>query len=758
MLSPMLTVAGRPPTPEHLDTLHVLAASYYSLNDGLSATLMLSNQGPHSMNIDVTLFALDGSSFAVPTVTLPGNTVHGFELRDWLNAANVKFREGSLQVRYDGKGMELGGVVRHVDAAHSIIFDEELSEPAHDFASSRLEGVWWLPTPKSEVRLVVSNTTDASVTATVTIDGMAPPQRQLQIFTLAAHETQMLDVQDFATKSHSNVLAVGGISIGHTGQPGALLARAFIEKATIGYSNVVDFADPQKAKSSRLDGAGLRIGRAGNEKLRSLAVARNIGGDETTITGRISYTRSDGTTGQATLEPLSLRPNEARQIDMTAAIAANRLAHGISAAGLEFEYTTAPGTVLIAAESVSASANQVFRVPLVDVGAQHSSSGKYPWSMDSSSSTFVYLKNASDHSQQYNLQINYAGGSYALGLKTLSAGQAATVDVRRLRDDKIPDIHGNLLPANASGGQIIWSVYGAENRVIVGRAEQADIVHGVSMTAACPTCCPNSFSYAYIDPGGVTGLVGDFTLFRAYERDQDCYGNYLDPFSPAAQWWSSDTSVATCDGDGGATAVGLGATSINAYWFAPSWYQLYEECEYAPVDNTSSASCDVVAPAKLVRFNYTAQSPGAPDGYGPLLLTANTNNEVRNVKNEAIKTNQCGAYRNLVYELVDQNGDSITFAYSITENFSNYAHSTSYSSGTTPPSDTKNISANGIVGDTMYLGKTLPDCLGQDDNESFDQSFVVKINGTSYNLSTVNHVSRGRFSGTYKVDVTITTP
>jgi hypothetical protein len=248
---------------------------------------------------------------------------------------------------------------------------------------------------------------------------------------------------------------------------------------------------------------------------------------------------------------------------------------------------------LIAAESVSASSNQVFRVPLVDVGAQHSSSGKYPWSIDSSSSTFVYLKNATDHSQQYNLQVNYAGGSYALGLKTLSAGQAATVDVRKLRDDKIPDIHGNLLPANASGGQIIWSVYGAENRVIVGRAEQTDIVHGMSMTAACPTCCPNSFSYAYIDPAGVTGLVGDFTLFRAYERDQDCYGNYLDPFSPAAQWWSSDTSVATCDGNGGATAVGPGSTFINAYWFAPSWYQLYEECEYAPIDNTSSATCDV---------------------------------------------------------------------------------------------------------------------------------------------------------------------
>ena len=121
-------------------------------------------------------------------------------------------------------------------------------------------------------------------------------------------------------------------------------------------------------------------------------------------------------------------------------------------------------------------------------------------------------------------------------------------------------------------------------------------------------------------------------------------------------------------------------------------------------------------------------------------------------------TNQCGAYRNLVYELLDQNGTAISVGYSITENFSNYSHSTSYSSGTIPASDTKPISANGLVQDTMYFGKPLPNCPGSDDNESFDQSFVVTINAKPYTLSTVNHVSRGNFSGTYRVDVTIATP
>jgi hypothetical protein len=58
----------------------------------------------------------------------------------------------------------------------------------------------------------------------------------------------------------------------------------------------------------------------------------------------------------------------------------------------------------------------------------------------------------------------------------------------------------------------------------------------------------------------------------------------------------------------------------------------------------------------------------------------------------------------------------------------------------------------------IFIGKTLPGCLGLNDNESFDQSFVVTISGRQYPLTTVNHISRGRFSGAYKVDVSITTP
>jgi hypothetical protein len=50
-----------PQTPqEPTMQAHVLAASYYSLKDNLSATLMLNNKSPRAMDAHVTLYSLKG--------------------------------------------------------------------------------------------------------------------------------------------------------------------------------------------------------------------------------------------------------------------------------------------------------------------------------------------------------------------------------------------------------------------------------------------------------------------------------------------------------------------------------------------------------------------------------------------------------------------------------------------------------------------------------------------------------------------------
>ncbi|MGI8835772.1 MAG: hypothetical protein ACR2H4_03940 [Pyrinomonadaceae bacterium] len=482
-----------------------------------------------------------------------------------MTAGGPAFREGSLQVHYEGKDMELGGVVMLVDTDRSLIFDEELSEPMM-FASSRLEGVWWLPSPKAELRLIVSNTSDAPLSANVSVDGTAPKQTVPEVLSLMPHETRVMDLQDLARKRRATLATVGGISVNQTGAPGALLARALIQEPAVGYSSVVEFSDPQTAKSSRLDGAGLRIGEIASEQLTQVAVARNVGDSPSVVNGRIPYTTSAGNAGEISLPKVRLAPGEVKEIKLAEAIEESGLKK-IAAAGLQFEYSSQPGSVIMSALSVSSSGNQVFRVPLVDAKAQSSSTGKYPWSIEDSASTFVYLKNTTDHPQKYQLQINYEGGAYALGIKTIEAGQTMALDLRALRDNQVPDESGHTIPLKATQGQVFWSVDGRENLVLIGRAEQVDVAHGLSSTSACELCCPPSFFDGACNPSSAVGVPGDTTQFTATQRKVDCNGNILAPVVVASPSWSStNTAVATVNTTGLATAQSPGTGNIQASW------------------------------------------------------------------------------------------------------------------------------------------------------------------------------------------------
>lgn len=78
------------------------------------------------------------------------------ELSDWVSTAGDQFREGSIQLLHPGKDLVIGAQLHLTDSKHSLSFEEKLTELGK--GSPRLEGVWWLPSPKGTVSLVLSNT------------------------------------------------------------------------------------------------------------------------------------------------------------------------------------------------------------------------------------------------------------------------------------------------------------------------------------------------------------------------------------------------------------------------------------------------------------------------------------------------------------------------------------------------------------------------------------------------------------------------
>lgn len=563
------------------DTPHLLAGSYYSVKNGLSAKLLLNNKGPRPIEVKPTLFSMGGEKYEVAPVVVEGNSFRLLDMRGWIAAAGPQFREGSIQVFHLGPNLVIGAQVYLEDDAHSLAFEEKFAEPS-TFHSSQLRGVWWLPTQKGEVLLALSNTSDSAVTATARADGQRPTRDGSATVELSPHETRLLNVQeDLFGNDHGAMSRLGGISVEHNGPAGALLARGFAQEASKGYSLAVQFADPQGAKSSAYQGAGLRLGVAGGEALTPVVVAYNASTEEATVTGRMPYATGDGGTAEVSLPEVRLSPGESREIDVAGAMRDAGVPADISAAGLEFDYSTEPGSVQMTALSVGASGNQLFRVPMWDVPAQRSATGGYPWRIEGNSSTFVYLKNTTNQPQDYTFQMSYEGGFYVMGLKTIGAHQTITLDVRALRDRQVPDVYGKTIPLTAGRGQIVWSVHGTDGLAMIGRSEQVDEVRGVSSSYACQYCCPNSFDHAGLSPETSWAIgVGATKQFVAYETDHNCYGNPMmpHPVTYGVTWTSANTSAATIDSSGVATGVAPGSSGIYARWTATTWTSYVYGC------------------------------------------------------------------------------------------------------------------------------------------------------------------------------------
>jgi len=604
---------------------HVLPGSYYSLRGNLRAALTLNNKGPEPLDVQPTLFNLNGERLDVPPVTVPGTSFRVIDLRDWA-IPGTGFDEGSLTLLHYGMDMQLGAQVRMIDSERSLIFDEQLMQMMS--MSSRLEAVWWLRSPRCNLRLVLSNTTDAPLEVSVSIDGIAPRQRTPLTVTLGAHQTRITNAQSFAENGQGTLKKTGGFSISYSGAPGGLLARGYIDEQTSGFSFPVEFSDPLMAHSSSLNGGGLRLGQVSGQELTPVVVVRNVGKTESIIRGGLPYTTNEGITNVLDFPEIRLAPGETENIDVARAIRqAGVDVRRVASAGLEFTYSGPPGSVLVSALSVSGDGNHVFRVPLVDAEAQPSSTGGYPWSINGNSSTFVYLTNVTDRPQQYVLQLNFEGGStasrlqspdghqtFAPGLKTVQPHQTEVIDIRNLRDQQINDEHGRTIPSDRTRGQVHWSVVGAENLVLIGRAEQADLINGMATSYACVNCCPDNFDSGFTNPDSVAGFPGDTAQFSCMQQNRDCYGTLLEPFLVFPNWSVTNPNVASIDVNGFGTALNPGSTFINAAWIGDVWELIELEaghhCRHDALNAFANAFCDVLAvrflEARLVGGNRTA--------------------------------------------------------------------------------------------------------------------------------------------------------
>jgi hypothetical protein len=349
-----------------------------------------------------------------------------------------------------------------------------------------------------------------------------------------------------------------------------------LKNDALGYSNVVQFSNPNTAKSNEYQGVGFHIDKLGGTQLEPIIIAKNVGTTDSNIQIKIPYTRSDGTTNTIILPTEKLKAGEMSQINANQ-ITNIGLQENIKVAGIEVTYDTPNGSVIVAAHSVSPNRNQVYRVPMWDPLQQKSPTGGYPWRIEPTSTTKAYIKNITDQEEDYVAFLLWEnGGEYMIGLKAIKPHQSIEIDVKKLRDDQTPDERGRIIPLNISNGQLQWVLRRKDTLpeddlrgtfALIGRSEQIDFVKNTSSSYACQNCCGLLIADGYIYPNNNVQITqGNTRQFEVYESNLTCYGlSYSNQIFPDS-WSSSNTNTATIGQTGIATGINAGTTNIKANW------------------------------------------------------------------------------------------------------------------------------------------------------------------------------------------------
>jgi hypothetical protein len=268
--------------------------------------------------VRVTLYNKAGQPLALPEITLAPAQTKSVNIRDWITPERLGiFSEGSVEVYFHGPGMGITGQLNVTDERHNQSFDVLLREDAN-FASSKLDGLWFSLDHQTTVEVFVANTRPYPITITpaVYINGTEVTGEPL---TLDSHVAETIDVGRLLQKRGVRKgFASGGISLRHNGQPGAIAVAGIISNKERGFSSTMRFVDAAGQRSTNLHGANVLIGAANTPPglprdlyFTPRAVVRNTTDAARDVKGRIRNS-TDKASGANEIDAVTLNPAQDR--------------------------------------------------------------------------------------------------------------------------------------------------------------------------------------------------------------------------------------------------------------------------------------------------------------------------------------------------------------------------------------------------------------------------------------------------------------
>jgi hypothetical protein len=423
-----------------------------------------------------------------------------------------------MTLSYYGGVLEMWGQLRLMKVNHGDSVDVTFAIQ-QDRRSEIRNAVWSMPA-HGEAIIAIGNYSNSTANAT-----LAFSNGNTEEITVPSFGTEVIRKQSeyFPTN-------FGGMTVTAHGST-ALIATGVVTTHDGSFTSSIRFYDTENVAQTNLYATNFRLKNVGARML-----LRNTGTQTIAAIPRFVSAAGDPN-NFIDLPSVTLAPNEITNVDidpLKAAVAGRPEFDHVSVQVLN---SGPRGSLIGALNGMDEMTGMTYDVPLRDIGGIRNSTGAYPWRLDHDVTTVVSITNVGTTPSEFVVLINYPGGPYLLDPLKIAAGGTVLFDLRKIRDEQIPDRNGNTIPLSVKGGQFKWFIHGGGSARLIGRAEMLSDSLGVSSSYSCPGGnCPAMLVYSFLEPGNVNLRPGDEATIRALEIDCDAYWCY-GPFAANVSQW-----------------------------------------------------------------------------------------------------------------------------------------------------------------------------------------------------------------------------
>jgi murein DD-endopeptidase MepM/ murein hydrolase activator NlpD len=354
-------------------------------------------------------------------------------------------------------------------------------------SSDTFEAVCWLPYPGTRAYLALQNISGSSLDLTLKSpnDYKQGKSDDGETHHLHPFAWRLLDITTLLQPS-GEALDRGAVGEIHAGirltcktedapAQGSVVGRGLLIDQQHGFSSPFVIQEPignvPRDAITEIHAPLLLFGRLDSLLSGSTAqmhphlLMRNISFTLVTTQATIWGKSANGNVAQWALQPIMLAPRHVEHIDLEEErrVSGSVIVDGV--AGLRLMHDGAPTDVIVELVNVDETGDVVMYDRVRNLFFHESTMQvAISFSLSEGGQTLLSLKNVTDQAQGARVVLDYYDGKaqYHVNVAAIEPQQTTVIDIGQLRDDRVPDRNGSILPADVTfGGAVIFSEPGA---------------------------------------------------------------------------------------------------------------------------------------------------------------------------------------------------------------------------------------------------------------------------------------------------------